>query len=97
MAVRTISRDANNSRAVCVWPKGIDVDDVSVGQNDAMYARNDDGGLVQPALIPTDVFKAAFGFIPNTGAVASYTLVKTVNKVDLADKLAKAIMGLLSD
>lgn len=97
MAVRTISRDANNSRAVCVWPKGIDVGDVSVGQNGAMYVCNADGDLVQPSLIPTDVFKAAFGFIPNTGAVASYTLVKTVNKVDLADKLARAVMGLLSD
>lgn len=94
MATRVISRDSNNSRVVCVWPRGVDVDDVKVGANDAMYVNTGDA-LVQPALIPTDVFKAAFGFLPLTGSVASYQIHKAVNPETAAEKITNGIKALV--
>jgi hypothetical protein len=96
MATRTISRDANNSRVVCVWGKGILVEDVKVGQNDAMYARDyDTDTLVQPTLIPADVFKSAFGFLPLTGSVASYQMHKAVAAESVEEKIISGIKALV--
>lgn len=95
MATRTISRDANNSRVVCVWPKGVGVDDVKVGQNDAMYARNADGDLVTPTLIGADTFKNAFGFIPLTGTVASYQIGRAVAAETVEEKIISGIKALV--
>jgi hypothetical protein len=98
MATRTISRDANNSRVVCVWGKGVLVEDVKVGQNGAMYARDyDTDNLVTPALIAADVFKAAFGFLPLTGSVASYQMHKAIAAESVEDKIISGIKALVKD
>lgn len=98
MATRTISRDANNSRAVCVWPKGIGVSDVKAGANDAFYARDAyDGSIVTPTLIPVDTFKNAFGFVPLTGSVASYQMRKAVPDETIEEKIISGIKALVKD
>ncbi len=90
MALRTISRDDGGSQ-IKVWPKGIGVDDVKNSSTHAAmklhYANDDNGNAITPAMIPADVFKNAFGFVPKTNTVGSYVLVKAERIEALADTL----------
>jgi hypothetical protein len=90
MAVRTLSRDASAGRTILVWPKGVLVEDVKQSSYGFHYATVN-GALVQPAQIPADVFKAAFGFIPVTGSIARYVMRKAVAPQTLEARLASAI------
>jgi len=72
MAVRTISRDNSNTHAVCVWPKGVKPADILFSDGEAGNSDGTDAALVvEPA-----EFKAAFGFVPLSGSVAEYELLK---------------------
>ena len=72
MAVRTISRDNCGSRDVCVWPKGVKPADISFSDGEA---GNSDGADAALVIEPVE-FKAAFGFVPLSGSVAEYELLK---------------------
>ena len=97
MAVRTISRDAANPRVVLVWPANVSVDAVKTNDRGANYAYGDDGALAVPAQIPSDVFKAAFGFIPLTGNVDRYLMRKAHAPETTETKLTNAIKALVKD
>jgi hypothetical protein len=90
MSVRTISREAHNSRVVLVWPKGVGAEDISTNDDGNQYAKLD-GAIVQPVTIPADTFKAAFGFVPNSGSMGRYAMRKAVAPQSLADRLVGTI------
>ena len=96
MAVRTISRDATNSRVVLVWAKDVMVDDVGSNGDGAHYASLDDVNVV-PTQINADTFKAAFGFLPLTGTVCRYIIRKARAPESAEAKLTTAIKALVKD
>jgi hypothetical protein len=96
MAVRTISRDEANPRVVLVWPKDVTIDDVHSNERGADYAQVY-GEYVQAAQISTDVFKAAFGFLPLTGSVDRYIMRKACAPETVEQKLMSAIKAIVKD
>lgn len=100
MAIRTISRDLANPRVVLVWPKDVLVDDVGTNDSGAHYAYNPNevnGGIVQPSQISSDVFKAAFGFIPCSDTVARYIMRKVRAPETTEAKLSAAIKAIVKE
>jgi hypothetical protein len=98
MATRIVTRDDDGSM-VNVYPLGVTLDQVLESQTHAgrFYAKDADDNIITPAMIPADVFKAAWGFVPCTGTKASYTLLKTENKADAGKRLVGAIKDLVAD
>ena len=96
MAVRTISRDDVANRTVLVWPKTVGLDDVKTNDNGAHYAKVA-GQIVQPAQIPADTFKAAFGFVPLTGSAGRYVMRKAVAPETAEQKITAGIKALVKE
>lgn len=65
----TISRDKASPRSVCVWPDFVETEDVKTSKDGVHYVKSVCGEYVIPAIIPADVFKNAFGMIPDSGTV----------------------------
>ena len=96
MAVRTITRENKNNRVVNVWPKGVEKADVKVNAAGNEYALLD-GAPVQPVTIDAHAFKAAFGFVPESGSKGRYIMRKAKAPQSLEDRLASAVRGLVRE
>jgi len=97
MATRTVTREVNNNRFILVWPKGVGVDDVKIGANGNLYARDTNGEIVQPVAFAAHDMKAAWGFVPESGTQARYVMRKALPKQSTSEKLAKSLIELLKE